>query len=77
MDIVTELAVREAMFEELDRRIALSGDGNLSWELTERFSFLGEPIAMRQARGPQLVRGPARRGALESWRGHRSLPASL
>ncbi len=51
MDIVTELAVREAMFEELDRRIALSGDGNLSWELTERFSFLGEPIAMRQARG--------------------------
>jgi putative restriction endonuclease len=51
MDIVAELAVREAMFEELDRRIALSGDGNLSWELTERFSFFGEAIAMRQARG--------------------------
>jgi putative restriction endonuclease len=51
MDVVKELAVREAMFEELERRIALSGDGNLSWELTERFSFLGEAIAMRQARG--------------------------
>lgn len=51
MDIVTELAVREAMFEELDRRISSSGDGNLSWELTERFSFFGDAISMRQARG--------------------------
>jgi putative restriction endonuclease len=51
MDMVTELAVRETMFEELDRRISQSGDGNLSWELTERFSFVGEEIAMRQARG--------------------------
>jgi putative restriction endonuclease len=51
MDMATELAIREAMFEELDRRIALSGDGNLSWELTERFSFFGEAISMRQARG--------------------------
>ena len=35
--------IREAMFDELDRRVAASGDGNLSWELTERFSsFLVE-----------------------------------
>ncbi len=51
MDITRELVIREAMFDELDRRVAASGDGNLSWELTERFSFLGEAIAMRQARG--------------------------
>jgi putative restriction endonuclease len=51
MDITRELVIREAMFDELDRRVARSGDGNLSWELTERFSFLGEVIAMRQARG--------------------------
>ena len=51
MDVVAELAVREAMFEELDRRIAQSGDGNLSWEQTERFSCFGETYAMRQARG--------------------------
>jgi putative restriction endonuclease len=51
MDITRELVIREAMFDELDRRVAGSGDGNLSWELTERFSFFGEAIAMRQARG--------------------------
>ena len=51
MDITRELLIREAMFEEIDRRVASSGDGNLSWELTERFSFFGEAIAMRQARG--------------------------
>ena len=63
MDVVAELAVREAMFEELDRRIAQSGDGNLSWKQTERFSCFGETYAMRQARGKginkprQLERG--------------------
>jgi hypothetical protein len=51
VDITSELVIREAMFDELDRRVAASGDGNLSWELTERFSFFGEAIAMRQARG--------------------------
>lgn len=51
MDITREWAIRQAMFDELDRRVAHSGDGNLSWELTERFSFFGGAIAMRQARG--------------------------
>jgi putative restriction endonuclease len=51
MDMARELLIRQALFDELDRRLARSGDGNLPWELTERFSFFGEAIAMRQARG--------------------------
>ncbi len=51
MDVARELVVREAVFDELDRRVAASGDGNLSRELTERFAFVGEVIAMRPARG--------------------------
>ena len=42
----------------------LSGDGNLSWELTERFSFLGETIAMRQARGKGINKPRQLDGAL-------------
>lgn len=49
--MVFELAVREMMFEVLDRRVAASTDGNLSWDQTEQFDFGGQTIAMRQARG--------------------------
>jgi putative restriction endonuclease len=51
MHIDFELAVREAMFEEIDRRVAESPDGNLPWNQTERFECGGQSIAMRQARG--------------------------
>jgi len=51
MDFDLELAVREAMFEEIARRTGGSPDGNLRWDQTERFEFDGQPIAMRQARG--------------------------
>ena len=51
MNIDFELAVREAMFEEIDRRVAKSPDGNLPWDQTERFECGGKAIAMRQARG--------------------------
>lgn len=51
MNIDFELAVREAMFEEIDRRVAKSPDGNLPWDQTERFECGGQAIAMRQARG--------------------------
>ena len=51
MDIVRELAVREAMFEILDQRVALSGDGNLPWAQTENFTFRDETFVMRQVRG--------------------------
>ena len=51
MDVDFELAVREAMFEEIDRRVATSPDGNLPWDQTERFECGGQTIAMRQARG--------------------------
>jgi putative restriction endonuclease len=51
MNLDFELAVREAMFEEIDRRVAMSPDGNLTWDLTERFELGEQMIAMRQARG--------------------------
>lgn len=51
MDIGWELAVREAMFEVLDQRVALARDGNLPWHQTENFEFGGQSIVMRQVRG--------------------------
>ena len=51
MDYDFELAVREGMFEEIDRRVAASSDSNLTWDQTERFEFAGQTFAMRQARG--------------------------
>ena len=79
MDIARELVIREAMFDELDRRVAASGDGNLSWELTERFTFFGEAIAMRQAPGKGNQQAEtARRSTLHHHRLPRSeQPASL
>jgi putative restriction endonuclease len=75
MDILRELAVREGMFEVLDQRVALSADGNLSWQQTERFIFAGETFAMRQARGKGINK-PRRLGAALSittaYRGPRS-----
>jgi len=32
MDLARELAIREAMFEILNQRVAFSIDGNLSWK---------------------------------------------
>jgi len=75
MDIVRELAVREAMFQILDQRVASSGDGKLSWEDTERFNFSGETFVMRQARGKGINK-PRHLGAALSittaYRGPRS-----
>jgi len=51
VDYDFELAVREGMFEEIDRRVAASSDSNLTWDQTERFEFAGQTFAMRQARG--------------------------
>jgi putative restriction endonuclease len=51
MDYDFEIAVREAMFEEIDQRVSVSPDGTLTWDQTERFEIAGQTIAMRQARG--------------------------
>jgi putative restriction endonuclease len=51
VDYLREVAVREAMFSYLDQAVALSPDGNLPWDETERFEFAGESIALRQTRG--------------------------
>lgn len=75
MDYVREFAVREAMFKELDQRIALSGDGNLPWRLTEQFSFAGETFTMRQARGKGINKPRQLNAALSittAYRGPRS-----
>ncbi len=51
VDLVRELAVREAMFAHLNVLVTQSPEGNLTWKQTESFSFAGETIALRQTRG--------------------------
>jgi putative restriction endonuclease len=51
MDLVRELAVREALFAHLDLLVAQSPDGNLFWDQTRLFDFAGETIAIRQVQG--------------------------
>jgi putative restriction endonuclease len=75
MDIVQELAVREAMFEALDQRMTLSGDGNLPWQLTQNFAFGGEIYVMRQVRGKGISKPRQLSAALSittAYRGPRS-----
>ena len=51
MDIVTELAVREAMFKHLDGLVAASRDGALRYEQTASFDLHGDSYTMRQTQG--------------------------
>lgn len=51
VDHLRELAVREAMFAQLDALLAWSADGNLTWDQTASFTYAGETFAMRQTQG--------------------------
>lgn len=75
MDLARELAIREAMFEILNQRVAFSIDGNLSWKETEYFTFGTETIAMRQVRGKGINKPRQLSAALSittAYRGPRS-----
>jgi putative restriction endonuclease len=51
MELAREQAVREALFLHLDSLLVESYDGNLSWEQTASFEFVGESFSIRQTRG--------------------------
>ena len=51
MDVIRELAVREALFLHLEQLTTKSLDGTLGYMETARFQFGAENIAIRQIRG--------------------------
>ena len=51
VDLIRELAVREALFLRLEKLVAESRDGTLGYQETARFNFGEETIAIRQIQG--------------------------
>jgi len=64
MDLLRELAVREALFSHLDNLLAESPEGTLAWQKTESFQFDGKRIVIRQTRGRGIHRPAGFEGAL-------------